>query len=285
MKASILALLLAVLSAGCGGPTPAEAPPKPVAIAAGAPVRLILLRKLDSGGSDVGASVPLMVAEDVRSPDGTLLIRRGAPAEGSVGLSRAAGALSALVNTPARLAVRIERTWAVDGTEVPLCAQIDDPEAGYAFTRENTGTIGGGVDLDKVWAKDAAQPILQRLSENLEEGRSVDLSDPEVQRTLRDVARELDLDATARLLQDGELQRADDLLAQVRKGGTAAALINGAALPTIGAAIELANLAGNVGSRLGGIFKGRNIRAHVGTQVPATVRSQVQVVPQPEARQ
>ncbi|MCB8932569.1 MAG: hypothetical protein H6534_03910 [Chthonomonadaceae bacterium] len=283
MKATNIALLaVAAALVGCGQPAKVSPPaPKPVALAAGTPVSLILLQKLDSGGTAVGTVVPLMVAEDVKAPDGTVLIRRGAPASGTVTLSRSAGALSALANTPARLALRLERTWGVDGSEIVLCAEIDDADAAYAFTRDNTGKIGGEVDLEKVWSNDTAQPILERLSQNLEEGKSLDLSDPEIRRTLQDVARDLNLDSTSRLLQRGELERADNLLAQVRQGGSAAALVNGAALPTIGAAIELANLAGRVGSRIGGVFKGRNIRAHVGTPVPALVAEQASVRPQP----
>lgn len=287
MKARNCVLLaIAAFGVGCGRPAPktAEAPPAPIALPQGTTVSLILLQKLDSGGSDSGAPVPLMVAEDVRAADGSVLIRRGTPATGTVSQSRGAGALSALANTPARLAIQLDHTWGIDGTQVDLCASKDEPDAEYAFTRDNTGKIGGSVDLDKVWSNERAQPVLERLAQNLEDGRPLDLSDPVVRQTLQDVAGELHLDATSRLLEQGELKRADDLLSQVRKGGSAAALINGAALPTIGAALELAHLAGSVGSRIGGIFKGRNIRAHVGTPVSAFVKRPATIQPQPEPK-
>lgn len=264
-----------LVAAGCAKNEPEATPSPPKTLSAGTPVELILLDTLDSGGSDDGSRVALMVAEDVRI-GGEVVVRRGAPAEAVVAYSRAAGTLSALANTPARLSIRLERTWGVDGTEVSLAAG-DDPEEPYAFTRDNTGRKGRAATLPEGTEAEEAKKLLEAVAANLEQGKSVDMRDEATAAALSQAAEQWGMGATGRLIRDGEISKASSLLDQVRQGGSAAALVNGAALPTVAAALELAQWAGDVGSRMSRMLKGRNIKAHIGTHVPARVAKETQV--------
>ena len=272
-----MALAALTLVAGCGkkaeGTAAVQVPPKTLAV--GTPVKLTLLDTLDSGGSDDGSRVALMVAEDVLV-GGEVVVRRGAPAEAVVAYSRAAGTLSALANTPARLSIRLERTWAVDGSEIALSAELD-PEEPYAFTRENTGRAGRAATLPEGTEAEDAKKLLEAVAENLEQGRSVDMRDEATAKALSDAAGSLGMGATERLIKQGEISKASSLLDQVRQGGSAAALVNGAALPTVAAALELVQWAGDVGSRMSRMLKGRNIKAHLGTPVPAVTAKEAVV--------
>ena len=268
-----VACLAGAVVVGCAPKPVPEVPPK--LVARGTPVRLILLDTLDSGGSDDGSRVALMVAEDVVA-GGQVVVRRGAPAEGVVAYSRAAGTLSALANTPARLSIRLERTWAVDGSEIALSAEAD-PNEPYSFTRSNTSLGAGEAALPEGTAGADAQKLLESVAANLEEGRPLDLRAEAPSRALTDAADRLGMGATKRLIQGGEISKASSLLDQVRRGGSAAALVNGAALPTVAAALELAKWAGDVGSRMSKMLKGRNIKAHLGTPVPAVVAKDAHV--------
>lgn len=280
-----IGLLAVLLAVGCGKSAPDKVveKPRPVSLASGTGIPLVLLEPIDSGGTKEGERVAFIVAEDVKV-GGQVVIPRGAPAEGVVAYSRAAGTLSALMNTPARLAVRMERAWAPDGTEIRLCTVQESVEEPYAFTRDNTSKVGGGSGLDELWASEDSQRLLSQLAADLEEGRALDLGDPEVRKTLAEAADKLGMGSTARLLEEGEIKQASDLLSQVRRGGSATALLSGASLTTVGAAMELVNLAGNVGSRVTGMLKGRNIKAHVGTRVQAYVASPASLLPVPRPK-
>ncbi|MCX7800229.1 MAG: hypothetical protein N2109_07805 [Fimbriimonadales bacterium] len=252
--------------------------PEKVVLARGTPVRLMLLAEVHAGQADEGQVVPLMVLEDKKDPSGRILLRRGEPAQARVARSRGAGALSGLINQPARLSIVLDQTKAADGTQVLLSA---DPsgrrDAEYAFTRDNTG-------YPRVWEQalnDERRELLQRLAEMLAENRGGNLAnDPASSELVRQLADRLGLTGTQALAARGELEKATGLLGQIANGDVNPNLLLSAGLHTVAAVTELTKLAAFVGDRLGGVFRGRTIRAHIGTELTAYVAKDAEVVPQ-----
>jgi hypothetical protein len=90
----------------------------PATLAPGTTVKLILVDRLKSGDSKKGERVNLRVDEDIVDTAGTVLIRRGTPAVGTVTQSRHNG----LFGRRGLLSISIDYTAAVDGQRVPLRA-------------------------------------------------------------------------------------------------------------------------------------------------------------------
>lgn len=252
--------------------------PEPVVLAKGTPVKLMLLAEVHAGQAEEGEVVPLMVLDDVKDSSGKLLIRRGEPANARVARSRGAGALSGLMNQPARLSIVLDQTKAADGTQVLLSA---DPsgrrDAQHAFTRANTG-------YPRLWEQalnDDRRELLQRLAEMLAENRGGNLAnDPESTELVRRLADRLGLTGTQALAARGELEKATGLVGQIANGTLNPSLLLAAGLQTVAAVTELTRLAAFATDRLGGAFRGRTIRAHFGTELTAYVAQDTPVVPQ-----
>ena len=78
---------LCLLVAGCGANnagTSGASSAKTARLAKGTEVSLVLLRQIEAGSSREGLLVPFMVAEDVKDADGSVLVPKGAIAEGEV---------------------------------------------------------------------------------------------------------------------------------------------------------------------------------------------------------
>jgi hypothetical protein len=95
-----------------------QAPARARELARGTTVRVRIESRLKSGAARRGDRVDFTVAEDVVDPDGRVLIRKGAAAEGTVEKSRGAG----FIGRQGRLAFSIDFTTAVDGQRVALAA-------------------------------------------------------------------------------------------------------------------------------------------------------------------
>lgn len=273
------ACLAVVLSFAVAGCVPKSEEPEaahgPVKLAAGADVQVLLLKPLEAGTAKEGEAVPFVVARDVPGEGGVAAIRAGAPAEGSVTWSRSEGTLSGLANRPARLAVKVDRVQAVDGTWIDLTMR----DEAHQFTRANTGRRAA-LDVVEELATDPNQrETLEKLARLFEDPDSIDLNSPEGRRMLDVLAERLDLPQTRQLVAQDEVRRAQGLVERIRAGGSAAAILGGSTLATVAAVGELAQLADDVGSRLGRMLRGRTIKAHVGTPVTAQVAEDVLVRP------
>src|SRR5688572_26788030 len=97
---------LVILLAGCSAPVNQQAA-TPIVVPKGAPVALVLAKQLNAGEAKEGEFVPLLVFEDVKIA-GRTAIPKGTLAEGEVTWSRSEGTLSGLVNTPARLEIKLK---------------------------------------------------------------------------------------------------------------------------------------------------------------------------------
>lgn len=119
-----------LLAAGLAGSARAQAP---VELPADTPVTLSLVRELKSGSAKKDEVVHFRVEEDVATPDGVVLIRRGTLAFGKVARSRRAG----LFGKKGSLEIQVEYTHAVDRQRVEL-------------TGERREGSGGGGTLGRV---------------------------------------------------------------------------------------------------------------------------------------
>ena len=242
--------------AGCG---PKPAPPtsstpvaRTVTLAAGTPVKLILLDELTSGGSEKGATVRLALAEAVEG------LPAMSPVAATVSWSRSEGTLGGLSNRPARLNLTLESLTGPEGERIPLSADLSE-EKDVELNRANTGRPDSSVTPPE--GDDAAEGAVREL---IAKGESGGLD----ARQVGDLARRLGMGETAKLADAGRLDEVGSLMRTVRAGGSVAGLASGG---SVAAAMELVNLAGDVGHRLGRSLGGRNIHAYPGTVVPAYV--------------
>ena len=271
-KLLLLAALL-VVAVGCGPKEVAE-PPKVVTrkvhVAPGLEVRAVLLSELTSGGSNEGDDVPMMVAEDIRDASGAVVVVKGTPLLGKVTWSRAEGALGALTNQPARLNFKFDTVPAVDGTALKLSAVTGEAKD-YELNRDNTGKTEPSAQLEKLAEDTTNEQALEAVRELFDKGDASKLDSPETRQKLSAIAQQMGLANTSKLIEKNEVDKMNDLVRQLRQGGTVAALASGGSATLVDAALELANVAGQVGSRLGRMLGGRNIKAYVGTPVKAYV--------------
>ncbi len=254
------ALLPLLLLVGCRRSEPAPAPvattpaPRTTTLAAGTPVKLVLFDELTSGGSAEGMEVRLALAEPVEG------LPAMCPATAVVSWSRTEGTLGGLTNRPARLKLTLKSLRGPNGQEIPLAA--DPKEAkDYELNRDNTGRPDA---LPQKEPDEVDVAVGTTVKELVEQGQSGGLD----ARQVGELARKLGMGETAKLADAGRLDEAQRLVRAIRTGGTVASLASGG---TVAAAMELVNLAGDVGHRLGRTLGGRNIHAYPGTIVPAYV--------------
>lgn len=249
---------LLVLLGGCraaSGPATSESPaPRKVSLAAGTPIRLVLFDELTSGGSEEGTEVRLALMEPVEG------LPAMSPVTAVVSWSRTEGTLGGLTNRPARLNLKLKSLKGPNGEEIPLSADPKEAQD-YELNRANTGRPSTITQKEPEEADDAVGTAVKAL---IEQGRTEGLNADEVGQ----LARRLGMDETAKLAETGKLDQVQDLCRKIRDGGTIAGLASGG---TVAAAMELVNLAGDVGHRLGRSLGGRNIRAYPGTVIPAYV--------------
>lgn len=250
-----------LLVAGCHRATPPPAPmqgvPPPtvqtVTVPAGTPVRLVLFDELTSGGSATGTPVRLALAEATQG------LPAMSPVSATVSESRTEGTLGGLMNRPARLNLTLGALTGPNGESLPLSANPKEAKD-YELNRGNTGRS----DVSQKEPEEIDVSAGVAVQSLIAKGESGGLDAKQV----GDLAQKLGMDATAKLAGTGGLDRAKALVRAVRQGTTVAGLATGG---TVAAALELVNLAGDVGHRLGRTLGGRNIRAYPGTVVQAYV--------------
>ena len=260
-----LCIVLLVLGGCRRASEPEPTPPvvRRVAVPAGTPVKLVLLDELTSGGSDKGQEVHLALAEPI---DGLPAM---SPATAVVSESRTEGTLGALMNRPARLNLALVGLKGPTGERIPLSADPKEPKD-YELNRANTGR----PDAPQKEPEEADVSVGVAVQALVEKGESGGLNAKEV----GDLARRLGMGETAKIADAGRLEDAQRLVRALRTGGTVAGLASGG---TVAAALELVNLAGDIGHRLGRTLGGRNVRAYPGTVVQAYVLRETTVEARP----
>ncbi|CAN5641505.1 hypothetical protein BH11ARM2_BH11ARM2_25330 [soil metagenome] len=260
-------LPLLMLLGGCRSasqPVAETSAPRKVSLAAGTPVRLVLFDELASGGSAEGKEVRLALMDPVEG------LPAMSPATAVVSWSRTEGTLGGLTNRPARLNLTLKSLKGPNGEEIPLSADPNEPHD-YELNRDNTGRPSTVAQKEPEEGDVAAGTAVKEL---IEQGQSSGLNAEEVGQ----LARKLGMGETARLAEAGKLDQVQSLCRKIRDGGTIAGLASGG---TVAAAMELVNLAGDLGHRLGKTLGGRNIRAYPGTVIPAYVAETTMVTRAP----
>ncbi|MBV6458091.1 MAG: hypothetical protein HONBIEJF_01214 [Fimbriimonadaceae bacterium] len=226
---------------------------------AGTRVPVMLMNKLASGDSKVGETGVFLVTEDIKDAAGHTVIPQGAIVTATVVQSRSAGAVSALLNEPARLVIEFGELRSSDATAKVETRSKKPGE--LQLTADNTGLPDLATDIGEVWDDPETRQGLQELARVVLEGR---VPGAEAAKLMEHAAERLKLNSTADAIRGNNL----DTLARVGDSLASGSLsvATGDVMATAAALQELLGLAGAVSSRLEGIFKGRNVRAYPGTE-------------------
>jgi hypothetical protein len=244
-------------------------------LAPGTEIKLTLLRTLESGKSKVGSIVPFIVMEDVKDSQGRLCIAKGSYAVGTVTASRGEGALSApLLDKPARLAIRFDHVYDVDGNEVPLVSQAGKPKEVLALSRDDTAQeFKQAVAIKELLEDKDTKEVLEKLVGALDDGQ---FQPTEAERAVLEKAlAKLDMPVTNELVKGGKLPQLFAFCKQLGESKSLKALTSGSSLQIMATSLqamgEIVNLSNKGVRYVKGRLKGRNIRAYPGCSFTAYV--------------
>lgn len=276
----LLSVLIVVALAGCSGPKEAATPAGPEygELKQGTEIKLALMQTLESGVDDEGDHVGLIVTEPVVDANGHVIVAKGAIAEGKVVASRREDTMGALTNRPARLSITVDSVYGVDGSKVLISADSDgNPSEGFQFNRANTGRPEvSSAKLDEMMKDPKNEEDLKKLGELFVKKGSVDPNSPEAKDLVDRLSKNLQLPNLESVTGKGQTDQVTGLLSSIRSG-----MKIGGSLNAVGAVMELANVAGDVGSRLSRIMHGRNIKAYAGQPMTAKVVSDTKIAISP----
>ena len=276
-KHLFLIFALAVILVGCK-----RAPePRTISLSEGIEIPLILARNIEAGKDAKGTTVPFIVSQDVTAPDQTVVVPKGTVCYGKVIWSRNEGTLSAVMNQPARLDIRIDYVTLKDGQKVNLAIEPGQDTDTYEFTRANTGKVDESPEALQAWSDTEKQKLMTTLIQLIDRSKKSDLSnDPQTDELLTRISKDLNLSYSG--LEKGSKERVSSLLGTIGNGELNIDKLAKAALPEITALIELTKLTGFVGKQIGGVLKGRTIKAYMGTPVTVYTKSTQQFTIMPE---
>ncbi|QYK54105.1 MAG: hypothetical protein KF824_04215 [Fimbriimonadaceae bacterium] len=226
-------------------------------------VECLLLEGLDAGGSKVGQEVTLGVLKDVKA-GGKTVIPMGTKVIAEISRSRGASLLNAISNTPARLEMTLKHVVLSDGREIPVRA--NEGKEIYIFTQENTADRIDSAKIDNLWNDPEARGSLLKIAEGAITGKGLE----EQQKQIKNLADRLGLEHTSELASEpGKSVQGLDFISaldMMRKGDTGS--LDGVQAVLAAQAVgELADLTSSIDHKVRGIFKGRTIRATIGTPV------------------
>lgn len=243
----------------------------------GTSVDLVLLTPLQAGREAKGAPVALLVSQDVKASDGTVVIPKGARASGTVEWSRGENMLSTLSNQPARLTVDLDSITVPNGPSVTISAASGEEET-YSFTRANTGKSAVQQKLDGLMAKPETRQLLEQLNRAVNGEAVPDLDSPENRKALEAIAKDLSLEnLTEALTKDAK--PLTDAFSGLKAGKLAEGILFGDGMSTVFGALELLGSLDEVGNRIDRALRGRTIRALPGTPVKAYVSAEAHLRP------
>lgn len=284
MKGFIAGLVVALLLAGIVIALKGKQPeiigsnkpvPLVVSLTKGTTIPMILGTPLAAGATKVGSSVQLWVSEDVKV-DGETVIKKGTPVQGTVSWSRAEGALSGLMNRPARLAITINGLKTVEGNIVTI--EFDEGPA-FEFNRDNTSKAL--TDVRDVWNNSKQREVLTRIYTDISAGKTPTIVSDEEREALKSALQTLDLSEAESLISKNK-KSFDKVLTSLAGNVFSGSLGN--AEGALGAVRQLGSLLEGVSDQIGGAFRGRTIHAPAGMPLSAKTTGDVQVKVQSDIR-
>lgn len=273
-RAALIVAVLAAVGAGAYFGKNALFAKQPVK--AGTSMKLILMRQLEAGKEQEGAEVPFIVAEDVLAANGGVAIEKGAIVKAVVKQSRGENALSGVLNRPGRLAVSFVEVKTVDGQTLPVAADAGGKEELYSFTRANTGKQDVIEKLERLSSDADVKATLDKIQSAFSTGEAPTFDDPKSKEALSKISKELDLKALGKAIAEDRVGEISNALASTKNLGAAASALTSGNV-TLAAVLELADVAGDVGSKLQRMLGGRTIRAYPGTEVTAYIAQGAEV--------
>lgn len=240
-----------------------------VTLPKGTPIELILLEGIDAGGTKEGALVEMGVLKDVKV-SGKIVIPMGAKATGEVTKSRGASLLGAVTNKPARLEMTLKSVVLADGREIEIRDQ--DEDLVYVFTQENTAERLDAAKIDNLWNDSGARNSLTKIAQGALEGKDLGDQSAEVQNLAERLGLEKAKDLSTEPGKEVTMERVLQAMADNDAGG-----VDGVQAVLLAQAVgEVSDMVSSVDHKLRGVFKGRTIRATIGTPVMVwTVRDEV----------
>ncbi len=248
-----------------------EAPEPPTVAKDGTKIDLLLMTPLDSGHSEPGTQVKLIVNSDIKGSNGKTLIKQGSIALGEVTESREGTLVGSLTNKPSRLRIKFDSVKMVTGKSVKL--RDIDPQKDYEFTQKNT-SLENKVEPLGIMSDEQARGLVVTMAQNLAQGKSTDPKDQlQIDTQLSALANKYGLKDTQKFLKSRESEKSgsSDLMEIMKKAqmGDVKGLTGVDILLAARSANEILELGASLDKSLRGIFKGSNIHAKFGTPVTA----------------
>jgi hypothetical protein len=244
----------------------------------GTPIKLTLLRPLESGKTRVHSNVPFAVTEDVVGSDGAVLLPKGSYAVGTVTASRAEGPLSATVlDRPARLIIRFDYVFDADNEPIPLLADLKKDSATHSLSREYTSMQ---LKEDQALALALKQKRHRELLEKLVHTLSNEGFNPsaEDEAVLLQLLESLEMRDTTEVVRQGKLRELLTLMRNLANARTTKTLIGNTSFKVVPSALNAVSEVVKLGTRGVGFLKsklkGRNIRAYPGCDFTVYVGKQ-----------
>lgn len=234
--------------------------PAPVSLPKGTPVELILLEGIDAGGTKEGETVDMAVLKDVVI-QGKTVIPLGTKAVAEVSKSRGASLLGAVTNRPARLEITLKYIILQGGRKIPIALENGEPS--YIFTQENTAERLNAAKVDNLWNDPGARDALVGIAKSAVDGKG--LGDGQAE--FKNLADRLGMEKSKQLAENPTSGLTlDQVLGAMADNDTGS--MQGAQAVLLAQAVgEVSDLVSSVDHKVRGIFKGRTIRANMGTPV------------------
>lgn len=247
--------------------TMAQAQVKP-----GTPIRLMILRDIDSGGSVLGETVPMVASGDVYC-EGVLVIPDGTMAFGKISAVRREGALSApIYNRPARLSIEFQHLRDNEGRVVrlyPTAANSSDKV--FEVTREITTSKPSREDKEAyLYALEnpQGQNVMAKIHKLFSDEKAT-FTEKEATSLIQHNVR---LPFVQQAIENGLFGQAISFIKDLRAGRPIQALmgltpVTRSAMIALRAVRDLSKMNAKVGRYIGGRFSGRNIHCPAGTEI------------------
>lgn len=236
------------------------AQPQTVSLPKGSAVELILMEAIDAGGTKEGETVDLAVLKAVVA-QGKTLIPVGAKAVAVVSKSRGASLFGAVTNRPARLEVTLQHIVLADGRKIPITGEKG--AAVYAFTQANTAERLNAAKVDNLWNDPGARDALMGIAQSAIDGKGIGGSEEKV----KDLADRLGMEKTRQLSSSPGSGISIEQVLGAMADNDAGSLEGAQAVLLAQAVGEMSDLVSSVDHKVRGVFKGRTIRATMGTPV------------------